>query len=115
MDFVLVGALVAVLGVAVLQLALVLHVRATLVDCAAEGARYAAQAGHRPADGVERTRLLASQAVSSGYARDVTAVRTVVGGVDLVEVTVRAPFPVVGLVGPSGELVVRGHALVEGG
>ena len=111
----LVGALVALLGVAVLQLALVQHVHATLVDCAGEGARYGAQAGHGPADGAERTRLLASQAVSSVYTRDVTAVRTVGDGLDVVEVTVRAPFPVIGLVGPSGQMVVRGHAMVEGG
>lgn len=110
----LVGALVTVLGVAVLQLALVLHVHATLVDCAGEGARYAAQAGHLPADGADRTRALAGQAVSASYAQDVTAVRTVVDGLDVVEVTVRAPFPVVGLVGPSGEMTVRGHSLVEG-
>ena len=108
------GALVTVLGVAVLQLALVLHVRATLVDCAAEGARYAAQAGHLPADGADRTRLLAGEAVSTAYTRDIAAVRTVVDGVDVIEVTVRAPFPVVGLVGPGGQMVVRGHALVEG-
>lgn len=110
----LVGALVTVLGVAVVQLALVLHVHATLVDCAAEGARYAAQAGHGPADGAERTRLLAAQAISAGYGRDVSATRVVEDGLDVVEVTVRAPFPVVGLVGPAGEMTVRGHSLVEG-
>ena len=110
----LVGALVATLGVAVLQLALVQHVHATLVDCAAEGARYAAQAGHVPADGADRTRLLAAQAVSGAYTQDISAARTVVDGLDVIEVTVRAPFPVVGLLGPSGEMTVRGHAMVEG-
>ena len=31
----------------------------------------------------------------------------------VVEVTVTAPFPVVGLLGPAGTLTVSGHALVE--
>ena len=110
----LVGALVSVLGVAVLQLTLVLHVHATLVDCAAEGARYAAQVGHGPADGADRTRMLAGQALSAAYAQDVRATRTVVDGLEVIEVTVRAPFPVVGLVGPGGEMTVHGHAVVEG-
>jgi hypothetical protein len=113
-DFVLVGTLVVVLVVAVVQLALVLHVRNTLVDAAAQGARFAAAAGRDPADGVARTRELAAAELSPAYAGDVTAARVVAGGVALVEVTVRAPTPVVGLVGPAGTLVVRGHALVEG-
>ena len=46
-DFALVGALVTVLFVGVLQLTIVLHVRNTLVDTAAEGARYGALGGHR--------------------------------------------------------------------
>ncbi len=71
-------------------------------------------AGRDPSDGVARTVDLATAELSASYARDVTAVRTSRGGVDLVEVTVRAPIPVVGLLGPGGTLVVRGHAMVEG-
>ncbi len=112
-DFVLVGGLITVLLVAVVQLTLVLHVRNVLIDCAAQGARYAAAAGRAPSDGVGRTVDLASTELSGSYARDVTAVRTRLGGVDVVEVTVRAPLPVVGLLGPGGTLVVRGHAMVE--
>lgn len=102
------------LFVAVVQLTLVLHVRNTLVDCAAQGARYAAAAGREPSDGIARTVELATGELSDAYAGDVTATRTRVGGVDVVEVTVRAPMPVVGLLGPGGMLVVRGHAMVEG-
>lgn len=112
-DFALVGALVTVLFVAVVQLALVQHVRNTLVDCAAEGARYAALDGHVPADGAARTRDLVSQSLSSAYAQDVRAARTTVDGIDVVEVTVTAPLPVVGLVGPRAALTVRGHAFAE--
>ena len=112
-DFVLVGGLVAVLFVAIVQLTLVLHVRNTLIDCAAQGARYAAAASRAPSDGVRRTVELATAELSAAYARDVTAGRAVVDGVAVVEVTVRAPMPVVGLVGPAGALVVRGHAMAE--
>ncbi len=110
----LVGGLVTVLFVAIVQLTLVLHVRATLVDCAAQGARYAAAAGREPSDGVGRTVDLASAELSAAYARDVTAGQIEMDGVEVVEVTVRAPLPVLGLVGPTGTLVVRGHAMVEG-
>jgi hypothetical protein len=112
-DFALVGALVTVLFAAVLQVAIVQHVRNTLVDCAAEGARYAALAGHEPADGEVRTRMLIEQALSAAYAEDVTAVRTTIDGVDVVDVRVRSPLPFVGLVGPGGQLTVHGHALEE--
>ncbi len=113
MDFVLVGGLVTVLFVAVLQLTLVLHVRNTLVDCAAQGARYAAAAGRAPSDGVERTGELAAASLSAAYAGEVAAGRTVVDGLDVIEVTVTAPLPVLGLLGPGGALTVRAHALVE--
>ena len=112
-DFVLVGGLVTVLFVAIVQLTLVLHVRNVLIDCAAQGARYAAAAGREPAEGVGRTVELATAELSAAYAGDVTAARARVGGVDVVEVTVRAPMPVVGLLGPGGVLVVHGHAMVE--
>lgn len=113
-DFALVGGLVTLVFAGVLQLTLVQHVRNTLVDCAAEGARYAALADRTPEDGIERTRLLVDGALSSAYAQDVTARRTVVDGLDVVEVRVVAPLPVAGLLGPAGSLTVVGHALVEG-
>jgi len=109
---VLVGALTTLLFAAVLQLGLVLHVRATLVDCAAEGARYGALADRSPADGAQRTRDLIALSLSPGYARDVTAEATVLDGLDVVRVEVTAPLPVLGLLGPS-TLDVDGHALRE--
>lgn len=108
----LVGALTTLLFAAVLQLGLVLHVRATLVDCAAEGARYGALADRSPADGAQRTRDLIALSLSPGYARDVTAEATVLDGLDVVRVEVTAPLPVLGLLGPS-TLDVDGHALRE--
>lgn len=113
-DFALVGGLVTLVFAGVLQLTLAQHVRNTLVDCAAEGARYAALADRTPEDGIERTRLLIDGALSSAYAQDVTARRTVIDSLDVVEVRVVAPLPVAGLLGPAGSLTVAGHALVEG-
>ncbi|MDM7856635.1 TadE/TadG family type IV pilus assembly protein [Cellulomonas alba] len=113
-DFVLVGGLLVLLFVAVLQLALVLHVRNELIDSAAQGARYGALAGHGPQDGAARTRELVSAELSARYAADVSAQRQDAGGVALVDVQIAAPLPIVGLLGPSGRLVVHGHAPVEG-
>ncbi len=109
----LVTVLLVGLALAVVQLALALHVRNTVLDAAAEGARYAALAGNGAADGVLRTRELIGAAVSEGYARDVTASLSAAGGSEVVEVRVRATLPLVGLIGLEAALDVRGHAVVE--
>lgn len=111
-DVVLVGALMTLLVASVLQLALALHVRATLVDCAAEGARYGALADRSPADGAVRAAELARMSLSGAFAGDVTARRTELDGLPVVEVEMTGPLPVLGLLGPSS-LTVRGHALAE--
>lgn len=116
-DFALVGALLTILFVAVLQLGLVVHVRNTLIDCAAEGARLGARADRTPADGAARAQQLVSAELSRSFAGRLTRVRAGVvdrGGVQVVEVTMRAPLPLIGLVGPSGGLTVTGHAYDEG-
>nr|WP_309135310.1 TadE/TadG family type IV pilus assembly protein [Cellulomonas sp.] len=113
-DFVLVGGLVVVLFMSVLQLALVQHVRNTCIDAAAEGARYGAHVGRDAGDGAARTATLLRASLSEPYARDVTAGVVEVDGLPLVRVTVRAPLPLVGLLGPAGTLEVAGHAPVEG-
>lgn len=112
-DFVLGGALLTVLVAGVLQLTLALHVRNTLVDCAAQGARYGALADRGPADGAARTRELVRAALADSYADDVRATATTIAGLPVVEVEVSAPLPVLGLLGPGGTMTVRGHALRE--
>ena len=109
----MVGVLLTVLALAVVQLALALHVRNTLLDAAAEGARYAALAGSSDTTGVVRTKDLISAAVSADYARDVSARSTSIAGVPAIEVTVRATLPVVGLLGLERGLEVSGHAALE--
>src|SRR5690625_2031150 len=110
-EFVLISALVLFISLAVLQLAFALHIRITLIDCAGEGARMAALIGADASAGEERTRALISGAVHPSYASDIQ-VRTITRhGLDLVEVTVSAPLPLLGYFGPSGALHVRGHAV----
>lgn len=113
-DFVLVGTLVTVLVVAVIQLTLALHVRTTLIDCAAEGARHGALLGSTPEAGAQRTRTLITSALADGYAEDVSARLTSLAGAPVVEVSVRAPLPVIGLLGPSGVVAVSARAYAEG-
>lgn len=110
----LVGALVVLLFASVVQLALAVHVRNTLVDCAGEGARYGAEQGHTAADATQRTIELIDSSLSPAYADQVRARRVDGAGPALLEVDVTAPLPVVGLLGPTA-LTVHGHALVEDG
>lgn len=114
-EFALVAALVTVLLVGVLQLALVLHVRSTLIDCAAEGARHGALLGASPEAGAERARTLIDSALAPSYAQGVSARVTTVSGSPVVEVHAVAPLPVLGLLGPSGTMTVTGRAFLEAG
>lgn len=109
----MVTALVVFLFVAVFQLGLVLHIRNTLISCASEGARLGARADATPGVGADRARELIAASLADGYAENVTVGTGVVGGVRVVEVHVRAPFPVIGLLGPDGQLDVTGRAFLE--
>jgi len=112
-DFALVSGLLTLVFVAVVQLAVVVHVRNTLADCASEGARLGALADSDPQAGVERTRQLITADLSGRYAADVSSGRETVAGLDTVVIRVRAPLPVVGLFGLGRVITVEGHALAE--
>lgn len=112
-DFVLVGSLVIALFLGVVQLGLAQHVRATTINAASEGARHGARADRGPADAVARTQNLITDGVSGRYADDVQARLTTIEGLEVVEVTVRMPLPIIGLIGPSGTVEVTAHALSE--
>jgi hypothetical protein len=105
--------LTTVVFLGVLQVSLALHVRATLVDCAAEGARYGALADRTPADAAARARELVALSLSPRFAEQVEGSRAVVDGLDVVRVEIVAPLPVLGLLGPGGVVEVDGHALAE--
>ena len=114
-DFVLVGGLLTMLFVSLLQVALVLHVRNILIDCATEGARYGALADRDADSGADRTRELIAADLSVRYAQAVTSGVIDQGGVPVLEVRVTAPLPVAGLVGIGRVLTVSGHSVLEGG
>ena len=112
-EFVMVGALLTILTLSVLQLGLALHIRNTVLDAAAEGARFAALADNGLGDGVERARDLITVALGPGYAANVTAFYGSYLGHPSAIVTVRTPLPLIGLIGVEGGLEVAGHAAVE--
>jgi Flp pilus assembly protein TadG len=105
--------LLTLLTLAVVQLGLALHVRNTLIDAAAEGARYSSLAGSDLPAGEQRTRDLIAAAVGPSYTHNVTATLDNYLGYPAIVVTVTAPLPVIGLVGFSDAQEVVGHAPSE--
>lgn len=112
-DFVLVLVVVVPLFLGIFQVALVLHVRNTLVSAASEGARYAATVDRPVEAGAAQTREQISGALAARFARGVTARPATVEGAPGVEVEVTAEVPPLGLWGPGVRLRVTGHAIEE--
>lgn len=112
-EFVLVGVLVIALVLGVMQLALALHVRNTLQDAAAEGARWASLIDSSAEQGRSRTAELIAIAVGENYASSIDVHPTTWLGRDAVEVSVRATLPLVGLFGPADALVVSARSTQE--
>lgn len=112
-EFVLVGMLLTFLALAVMQLAMALHIRNTVLDAAAEGARFGALADNEPRDAVARTAELISTAVGPGYASEIEVREDSWMGAPAVIVTVRTTLPLVGLLGADRALEVEGHAARE--
>lgn len=112
-DFVLVGGLLTLFFLAIVQLTLVLHVRNTLIDAAASGARYGTLADRGAGDARDRTARLITVALNADFAGDVTTSEATYQGIRTLEVTVRAPLPVIGLIGPREILEVKGHAAIQ--
>lgn len=112
-EFVMVAGLLTVLTLAVIQLGFALHIRNTVIDAAAEGARWGTLADNDLVDGVVRTRELIGTALGTDYARNVTARYGEFAGHQTAIITVRTPLPLIGLVGIDDVLEVSGHAVVE--
>lgn len=112
-DFTLVGMVLVPIVLGLVQVALVLHVRATLAAAASEGARLAATADRTPGDGLARTRAQVAQAVGGRYAEDVDVRRVLVDGAPAIEITVHAAVPALGLGGPAVSFSVSGRAVEE--
>lgn len=109
-EFVLVGAVLTFLTLAVLQLGFAVYIRNVVHDAAVEGAYHAALADTSLADGVARTEDVVSRVVGDAYPVDVQAVQTDRFGYPATEVTVRATLPVAGLWGVPEALEVTAHA-----
>lgn len=114
-EFAMVSGVLVLLFLAVVQFTMVLLVRNTLQDAAAQGARVAAFADASPADGTRRTTELITASLGPRYAGRVRARYTRDDGVRVVEITVTSTLPVIGLLGFGGAIEVRGHAAVAAG
>ncbi len=112
-DFTLVSVVLLPIVLGIVQVALVLHVRATLAAAASEGARLAATSGSSPGEGVARTRSQIAEAVGSRYAQHVEVHRVSVDGAPAIEVVVHAEVPALGLGGPGVGFTVSGRAVQE--
>ena len=112
-EFVLVGVLLTLVTLSVLQVAFALHIRTTLIDAAAEGARFAALADSSLPAGIERSRELISAALGESYAQSISAGTGAYGGHPVVIITVRSPLPLVGMIGIDDTLEVSGRAALE--
>jgi Flp pilus assembly protein TadG len=112
-EFVLVGALLTALTLAVLQIALALYVRNVVHDAAVEGAHFAALADTTLDEGASRTEAVITRAVGASYAGGVTIGQDDSLGHASVIVRVRTTLPVLGLIGVPFGLEVEARAPVE--
>ncbi|UJP10638.1 pilus assembly protein [Microbacterium sp. KUDC0406] len=112
-EFVLVGALLTALTLAVLQLGFAVYVRNVVHDAAVEGAHYAALADTSLRAGAARTEQVIARAVGTGFAEDVAVGESGRLGHPTVVVRVRATLPVIGLIGIPYAMEVEAHAPVE--
>ncbi|MEI6230432.1 MAG: TadE/TadG family type IV pilus assembly protein [Actinomycetes bacterium] len=104
--------ILVLISLAVIQMVLVLHIRATLTSAAAEGARAAALSGSSPARGVQRIKsALAGDIAQSAVDRVTIRARTL-SGARVMEATISAHMPIVGLIG-AVQVLIHGHALEE--
>ena len=112
-EFVLVGALLTVLTLSVLQLGFALYVRNVIHDAAVDGAFYAALADTTVQESEQHTRERIREAVGAAFAEDIVVRESTGSGPPIVSVVVRAPIPLIGLIGPRGAWEVTARAPVE--
>lgn len=110
-EFVLVVVVLVPLVLGIAQIALVLHVRNTMVAAASDGARSAAMLGASPDAARQRAREVVRTTLADRYADSVVALQSVRDGVDVVEVTIRGDVPALGLWGPGVSVEAVGHAV----
>jgi Flp pilus assembly protein TadG len=112
-DFALVAVVLVPLFFAILQLALIWHVKSTLTAAASQGAHYGAAYRHTPPQGAARTRAIIDATFGVDFRDHVWARATRVDGQPGVEVDVTAKIPILVLWGPTLSVSVSGHAVRE--
>ena len=112
-DFALVAVVLVPLFFAILQLALIWHVKSTLTAAASQGAGYGASYQHTPAQGAARARAIIGETFGADFRDRVSARTTTVDGQPGVEVDVVARVPVLVFWGPSVHVSASGHAITE--
>ena len=111
-DFVLVAPVLIAVGLAVLQVILVMHVRTVLISAAAEGARAAALAGADSRAGERRARAIIAETIAAESVERITVRRQISGGIVVMALEIDARLPLLGLLGPT-LIHVEGHSLQE--
>ncbi|MDR8020208.1 TadE family protein [Nesterenkonia aerolata] len=109
-EFTMVAAVLVLLTVTIIQLAVFVHVRNTLIDAASTGARFGALQDRGPEDGVQRTRDLISQSLADEHAEEVSYEYLGDEGERTLRVTVRSQVPVLGIGPGVGSVEVTGSA-----
>ena len=111
-EFALLAPLVLAITLGVLQVMFALHVRTTLTDAAAQGARTAALADGSLAVGEARTWDLVQGSLPASQVHNVEASFTTADGLPVAQVVITADVPVIGTFGPATMNVV-GRAVLE--
>jgi Flp pilus assembly protein TadG len=112
-DFALVSVVLVPIIFAILQVALIWHVRTTLTSAASEGARFGAAYTNTADDGRQRTAEVIDRTFGREFAAQVEASRADLAGQPVVTVTVSAQVPVLAFWGPTVHVEVQGHAIQE--
>lgn len=106
----MISALLMVLLLGIIQLALMIHVRNTLIDAASTGARFGVLDDRTPDDGVARTRALIASSIADRYAQDVQYAYVHAPEGRLLRITITTQVPVLGILPGTGQLQIRGSA-----
>lgn len=111
----MISALLLAVVFALLQLALVLHVRAIGIDAAGEGARRAALYGASSAEGEMRVWQMLQMGAPGVRVSKVSFSKQAapVAGRRMIVAKVRVALPLIGPWGPSAGMTLTGRSLVE--
>lgn len=110
-EFILVLLVLIPLVFAIAQVALVLHVRNTMVAAASDGARTAASLGGGPQDARQRAGEVIRTTLADRFADSVVARESNIDGVPVIQVRIVGTVPPLGLWGPGVDIDTVGHAV----